>query len=46
VKELQKTKFDGLMGTVEFDSKGELKSPSLYLYKVKGNDFALEWPKG
>ena len=45
VKELRKTKLDGLMGTVEFDDKGELKSPTLFLYKVKDNDFVLEWPK-
>ena len=45
VKELRNTKLDGLMGTVEFDEKGELKTPSLFLYKVKGKDFVLEWPK-
>jgi branched-chain amino acid transport system substrate-binding protein len=45
VKELRATKFDGLMGVVEFDEKGELKDPSLYLYKVSGGKFALEWPK-
>ena len=33
------------MGPVEFDAKGELKQPSLYLYKVDGNGFVLEWPK-
>src|SRR5215204_546824 len=44
VKELRNTKFDGLMGTVEFDEKGELKEPSLYLYKVEGDGFVLEWP--
>jgi branched-chain amino acid transport system substrate-binding protein len=46
VKQLRNTKLDGLMGPVEFDEKGELKSPMLFLYKVKGNDFVLEWPKG
>ena len=35
----------GMMGLVEFDDKGELKQPSLYLYKVNGNNFVLEWPK-
>jgi len=45
VKELRNTKFDGLMGMVEFDEKGELKEPSLYLYKVEGEQFVLEWPK-
>jgi branched-chain amino acid transport system substrate-binding protein len=45
VKELHKTKYDGLMGTVEFDATGELKEPSLYLYKVSGGQFVLEWPK-
>jgi branched-chain amino acid transport system substrate-binding protein len=44
VKELRNTKLDGLMGTVEFDEKGELKTPSLYLYKVEGKNFVLEWP--
>ena len=34
-----------MMGPVEFDAKGELKQPSLYLYKVDGNGFVLEWPK-
>ena len=45
VKGLRDTKFDGMMGPVEFDAKGELKQPSLYLYKVDGNGFVLEWPK-
>lgn len=45
VKQLHNTKLDGLMGLVEFDNKGELKSPTLFLYKVRGNDFVLEWPK-
>jgi branched-chain amino acid transport system substrate-binding protein len=45
VRELRNTKFDGLMGTIEFDEKGELKEPSLYLYKVEGDGFVLEWPK-
>jgi branched-chain amino acid transport system substrate-binding protein len=45
VKELHATKYDGLMGLVEFDEKGELKEPSLYLYKVAGGKFVLEWPK-
>jgi branched-chain amino acid transport system substrate-binding protein len=45
VKQLRNTKLDGLMGAVEFDEKGELKTPSLFLYEVKGNDFVLEWPK-
>src|SRR5436190_6229926 len=44
-KGLRDTKFDGMMGPVEFDAKGELKQPSLYLYKVDGNGFVLEWPK-
>src|SRR3954471_107695 len=30
--QLRNTKFDGLMGLVEFDDRGELKEPSLYLY--------------
>jgi branched-chain amino acid transport system substrate-binding protein len=45
VKGLRATKFDGLMGTVEFDDKGEMKEPSLYLYKVQAGKFVLEWPK-
>ena len=45
VSRLRNTKFDGLMGTVEFDDKGELKEPSLYLYKVDGDGFVLEWPR-
>ncbi|MBV8650788.1 MAG: branched-chain amino acid ABC transporter substrate-binding protein [Alphaproteobacteria bacterium] len=45
VKGLQGTSYDGLMGPVAFDDKGELKQPSLYLYKVSGGKFALEWPK-
>ena len=45
VKELQATNYDGLMGNVAFDEKGELKEPSLYLYKVQGGKFVLEWPK-
>src|SRR5207247_4572804 len=39
VKGLHDTKFDGMMGLVEFDAKGELKQPSLYLYKVDGKSF-------
>jgi branched-chain amino acid transport system substrate-binding protein len=45
VKELRATNYDGLMGTVAFDEKGELKEPSLYLYKVHDGKFVLEWPK-
>ena len=45
-KEIRNTKLDGLMGTVEFDDKGELKDPSLFLYKVEDGKFVLEWPKG
>jgi branched-chain amino acid transport system substrate-binding protein len=45
VKGLQGTNYDGLMGPVGFDEKGELKQPSLYLYKVSGGKFVLEWPK-
>jgi branched-chain amino acid transport system substrate-binding protein len=45
VKGLRATKFDGLMGMVEFDDKGEMKEPSLYLYKVLDAKFVLEWPK-
>jgi branched-chain amino acid transport system substrate-binding protein len=45
VKELHNTDFDGLMGPVAFDDKGELKQPSLFLYKVDGGKFVLEWPK-
>ena len=45
VNELRNTKLDGLMGPVEFDAKGELKQPSLFLYKVEGNNFVLEWPR-
>ena len=45
VNELRDTKLDGLMGPVEFDAKGELKQPSLFLYKVEGNNFVLEWPR-
>lgn len=45
VSQLRDTKFDGLMGTVEFDERGELKEPSLYLYKVDGDGFVLEWPR-
>jgi branched-chain amino acid transport system substrate-binding protein len=45
VSQLRNTKFDGLMGLVEFDDRGELKEPSLYLYKVEGDGFVLEWPR-
>ena len=45
VGELRNTKLDGLMGPVEFDDKGELKQPTLFLYKVEGKDFVLEWPR-
>jgi branched-chain amino acid transport system substrate-binding protein len=45
VKELQATNYDGLMGNVAFDEKGELKEPSLFLYKVHDGKFVLEWPK-
>jgi branched-chain amino acid transport system substrate-binding protein len=45
VKQLRSTNFDGLMGAVEFDEKGELKNPFVFLYKVVDGKFALEWPK-
>ncbi len=45
IKELHNTDLDGLMGPVAFDDKGELKQPSLFLYKVDGGKFVLEWPK-
>lgn len=45
VDELRNTKLDGLMGPVEFDQNGELKQPSLFLYKVEGDGFVLEWPR-
>ena len=45
VSELRNTNLDGLMGPVEFDEKGELKQPSLFLYKVEGDDFVLERPR-
>jgi branched-chain amino acid transport system substrate-binding protein len=45
VKELRATNYDGLLGNVAFDEKGELKEPSLFLYKVHNGKFVLEWPK-
>jgi branched-chain amino acid transport system substrate-binding protein len=45
VNELRNTRLDGLMGPVEFDETGELKEPSLFLYKVEGDGFVLEWPR-
>jgi branched-chain amino acid transport system substrate-binding protein len=45
VAQLRTTKFDGLMGPVEFDDKGELKEPFVFLYKVVDGKFVLEWPK-
>ena len=41
VPELAKTNMDSLLGHVAFDDKGELKDPFVFLYSVKGDDFAL-----
>jgi hypothetical protein len=46
VAELHKTKYDGLMGPIEFAGNGELKQPAIFLYKVAGGQFVLEYPKG
>lgn len=46
VAELHKTKYDGLMGPIEFADNGELKQPAIFLYKVAGGQFVLEYPKG
>jgi branched-chain amino acid transport system substrate-binding protein len=44
VSELHKTKSKGLTGEIEFDDKGELKSPAVFLYKVNDGKFVLEFP--
>jgi branched-chain amino acid transport system substrate-binding protein len=41
VAQLPKTELDSLLGHVSFTDTGELKNPFVFLYTVKGGDFAL-----
>ena len=44
VKAARATKLPSiLVKTIEFDDKGDLKNPVVYLYRVKDGKFVLEW---
>lgn len=41
VAALKKTNYDSIIGNIQFDDKGALINPVLYLYQVKAGDFKL-----
>lgn len=41
VSALKKTNYNSIIGNIQFDEKGALINPVLYLYQVKGGDFKL-----
>ncbi len=44
VKAARTTKLSSiLVKSIEFDEKGDVKTPAVFLYKVKDGKFALEW---
>lgn len=44
-KALRGLKYESFVGPIEFDEKGDIFSPPLYIYKISGKDFVLEYPK-
>ncbi|MBL8699569.1 MAG: branched-chain amino acid ABC transporter substrate-binding protein [Alphaproteobacteria bacterium] len=43
---LRGTKMNTMLGPVEFDDKGEIKTAPIFLYRVKGKDFELVHKSG
>jgi len=46
IEALRNTKMKTMLGPVEFDDKGEIKTAPIFLYRVKGKDFELVHKSG